>query len=473
MANIPNSQEYASPIRGIETTGDTLTSRAGLTLFSRYIDSIGVLPVMEELLGSIRRSRKGQRIACILKQMFCFIADGTSSSISYFDELQKDPGYSSSLECRQDSLLSSHSVKRFLGKLTPLLSWRLRIVLRWLFTWRLRMEQPSLVILGVDTMVMDNDDAVKREGVEPTYKNKKGYQPLQLNWKGFFVDAVFRSGKKHSNHGTDVQKVVTRAVRQIRQVLGDEVPIILRCDSGFFDQKLFRHFESLDIGYLCAGKNYSEIQLKASGALGVEQFLYMNGLQEWVCCEFMDRRKAWTLADGSADRERRVLYSTQKTDEKGQLLFQYAARNNVIYTNIGLGDKIDEYLAQAGHEEVKNILKLTEIYFDRGSDELVNRAFKDYVREKLPFKSFDKNAGYYYLSLIAFFLFESFKQDVCEGVFSPSCYVSTIRRQLFDIAGKIVRTSRYVILKVSVPVMERLNLVTLWQRSSAPPLLFA
>ncbi|PIE51808.1 hypothetical protein CSA37_00615 [Candidatus Fermentibacteria bacterium] len=75
---------------------------------------------MEELLDSIIRSSKGQRIACILKQMFCFIADGTSSSISCSDEMQKDPGYSSTLECRQDSLLSSHL--RFLGKLTPLLN---------------------------------------------------------------------------------------------------------------------------------------------------------------------------------------------------------------------------------------------------------------------------------------------------------------------------------------------------------------
>ncbi|PIE52008.1 hypothetical protein CSA37_08590 [Candidatus Fermentibacteria bacterium] len=46
----------------------------------------------------------------------------------------------------------------------------------------------------------------------------------QLNCRGFFVDAVFRSEKKYSNHGTDVQKVVTCAVRQIRQIPGDEIP---------------------------------------------------------------------------------------------------------------------------------------------------------------------------------------------------------------------------------------------------------
>ena len=51
------------------------------------------------------------------------------------------------------------------------------------------------------TLMLDNDDALKRHGVQPTYKKVKGFHPLQLNWGRFFVDAVFRGGKKHSNHG--------------------------------------------------------------------------------------------------------------------------------------------------------------------------------------------------------------------------------------------------------------------------------
>ncbi len=473
MTNIHISQDYATPISKIETTDDTLTGRAGLILFSRYIDSLSILPALERLLGNIRRNRKGQSIACIFKQLLCFIADGTSSSISYFDELQKDYGYSATIECKHGSMLSSHSVKRFLGKFTPLLNWRLRIVLRRLFAWRLRLEQPSMVVLGIDTMVMNNDDAAQREGVEPTYKKVKGFQPLQLNWKGFFVDAVFRSGKKHSNHGTDVQKMITRTVRIIRRELGEEIPIILRCDAGFLDQKLFRHFESLGIGYLCGGKHYDDIDLKACRTFSGGHSVHRKGRMEWFCCEFTDRRKSWVLDDGSPDRERRVIYCTQKADETGQLLLSFVDRNSIIYTNIGLGDKVDHYLSLAGQENMEEMLSLVGCYFDRGSDELVNRAFKDVISEKLPFKRFNMNTTWYYLSLTCFFLMESFKQDVCEGVFSASCYSTTIRRQLFDIAGKIVRTSRYVILKVTKPIMERLNLAELWERSSAPPLQFA
>jgi hypothetical protein len=52
----------------------------------------------------------------------------------------------------------------------------------------------GIIELGIDTMVMDNDDASCRHGVKPTYTKKKGFQPLQMNWGNFIVDAVFRGG---------------------------------------------------------------------------------------------------------------------------------------------------------------------------------------------------------------------------------------------------------------------------------------
>ena len=44
-----------------------------------------------------------------------------------------------------------------------------------LFLGRLRIGKPKIIKLGIDTMVMDNDEAEKREGVEPTYRKVKGF----------------------------------------------------------------------------------------------------------------------------------------------------------------------------------------------------------------------------------------------------------------------------------------------------------
>ena len=67
--------------------------------------------------------------------------------------------------------------------------------------------QPSIIILDIDTMVLDNDGAKKREGVGVTYKNRCGYQPLQISWGNKIVDALFRRNSAHSNHGNEVQQM--------------------------------------------------------------------------------------------------------------------------------------------------------------------------------------------------------------------------------------------------------------------------
>ena len=320
-------------------------------------------------------------------------------------------------------------------------------------------------------MVMDNNDAVKRHGVQPTYKKVKGFQPLQLNWKGYFVDAVFRGGKKHSNDGDTVQKMIIHTVKQIRKHYSKDVPIILRCDSGFFDQKLFRCFRGLDIGILCGGKHYADINALV-GSVKLEHWeAYRNGKGDnarvWSYYEFGDRRGTW-----AEDEFLRAFYCTQETGENGQYLMEFVKHDSIIYTNLGMGGKIDEQLISAGHGNMLEPGLIIETYFGRGSDELVNRAFKDFVSQKLPFKRFNMNAAYYYLSLTAFLLLEAFKHDVCNGIIPISAYSTTVRRQLFDIAGKIIRKSRYTILKVTASIMKRLEFDTLWERCNNPPIKF-
>ncbi|MFH1844320.1 MAG: IS1380 family transposase, partial [bacterium] len=46
-------------ISAIEETSDNLTSRAGLALFARYLDKIGIAWFIERWLGPIRKNSKG------------------------------------------------------------------------------------------------------------------------------------------------------------------------------------------------------------------------------------------------------------------------------------------------------------------------------------------------------------------------------------------------------------------------------
>lgn len=100
-------------IDGVEVTNDTLTNRGGLSLLVRYLRNCGLLPHLESKFGNIRKSRKGQVVTEIFKQLFCFFIDGTSRHLVYFDTLKTDEGYAAAIEAEPKQMLSSHAVKRF------------------------------------------------------------------------------------------------------------------------------------------------------------------------------------------------------------------------------------------------------------------------------------------------------------------------------------------------------------------------
>jgi hypothetical protein len=59
-------------IQRLEATKDCLTGRSGLVLFSRYLRNTGILPELDRVFGSIRRSAKGLPVADLFHQSLCF-----------------------------------------------------------------------------------------------------------------------------------------------------------------------------------------------------------------------------------------------------------------------------------------------------------------------------------------------------------------------------------------------------------------
>lgn len=460
------SRKRPHKIDDIQVTSERLTGRGGLAFFVAYLQGLGVLGRLEWLFGGMRKSGKGIEISELFKQLFCFMMDGTSRHMVHFDHLKRDEGYAGAIETDVRDMASSHAVKRFLYGFSWVRVYLFRRVLQELFMWRLNITQPLVVELGIDTMVMDNDDAEQRHGVKPTYKNKKGFQPLQMNWGRFFVDAVFRGGNKHSNHGDTVERMIRHMVKKIRKSYRPDVPIIIRMDSGFFDQKIFEVCEELHIGYICGGKLYKDV---TSMAAGIDDRFWsryrVSGKEDvWEYVEFGSKRGTWK-------KFRRALYC--RLMNRGPQLYLSCCRpDTVIVTNLGLGGKIDDLLRKAQAERYLDSNTIIGCYHERGSDELVNRAFKDFGHEQLPFKRFNPNAAWYYTMLLGHFLYEAFKEDVCAPAIPLGAYATTVRRQFIDIAGKIVTHGGKIILKVMRATSEKLRLPELWERCHAVPILY-
>jgi len=112
-------------------------------------------------------------------------------------------------------------VKGFFAAFSWVRIWKFRTRLQHLFLWRLKLQKPEVVILGVDTMVMESSEAKKRHGVQWTYK--RGFKHLTRG--PYIIDAVFRGGTKNYNHGDTAIKMFERVVGRIRTSHREDVPI--------------------------------------------------------------------------------------------------------------------------------------------------------------------------------------------------------------------------------------------------------
>ena len=424
------------------------------------------------MFSFVRKRQTGASLSAIFTQILLYFFDGTEFHLTRFDHLKADAGYAASIETAASEMLSSHAVKRFFTSITIVRVWLFRRVLKTLFIWRLNLEKPDLLKLGIDTMVMDNDDAHCREGVEPTYKKVKGFQPLQMYWGRYLIDAIFRNGKAHSNYGNHVVRMVTDMVKLIRSHYRADVPIVLSADTGFYDEKLLLTCDRLGIGCIVGGKLYDDIKDYVEELPESAFKLHEKARMTWMYCEFGNRRKSWK-------RYWRVIFTKPLCEEDGQITFDYARPETLMYTNLGVNRAVtDSILAVIGTDETQiGPGAIITTYHERGRDELVNRALKDFGTEHLPFKRFESNAAFYYLMTIAFVLFESFKYDSGSDVIAIEWYATTFRRRCLDSAGKFIRTERKLILKITTAMCRSLDFAFLWRRSGEaepiPPLLAA
>jgi hypothetical protein len=443
-------------ITKLEVTEDTLTSRGGLAFFVKYVESLRIVELLLSQFAGMRKNAKGVRVKNMLLQVLYFFFDGTSRHLNYFDELKKDEGYTAVIEMADAQVASSHAVKRFFGAFGIFKAWAFRWALKELFIARLRAAGGKLVQMTLDTMVMDNDEAEEREGCDPTYKKVKGFQPLQLIWEGKIIDAIFRRGKRHSNYGNDVEKMIRGIVKLIRTRYDASVLIVIRLDAGFFDEKIFRLCDELGVAFVATGKVYENIKKQVAALDAKEWKEYANARQSWSYAAFPYQCESWK-------RGYRALYTRPQYEDRQQLL-EFARPDNIIVTNLAAGAAWFDALSADMREYWLEDKTVIFHHHQRGADELPNRGLKEFGSEQLPFKRFAANQAWYYMMLLGFFVFQIFKEDNFKDILPLNSYPTTVRRKLIDLAAKIVCTGHECILKVSQAAMQRLQLQTLWTR---------
>ena len=144
------------------------------------------------IVSLVRCGKKGIPVSHHFIKLLSYFMDGNRHHLCRFNHLKHDEGNAALLATIEQHLVSSHSVKRFFDRFSFLRIYVFRQLLQRLFIWMLRQTNRSVIEFCIDTIVLNNDDARKRHGVQPTYKKDKGFHPLQMNWGRYMVDAVFR-----------------------------------------------------------------------------------------------------------------------------------------------------------------------------------------------------------------------------------------------------------------------------------------
>jgi hypothetical protein len=423
-----------------------------LTFIVKYIKKIKALPLIAGAFDGVRKSRKGKDIEKIIAQMIYNAIDGSKQTMTRFDELKEDKTYQRAIETSGDGRISSHSMKRFFRAVTTNMLFRLQGIMLKMFIWRLKITKPWIIILGADTMVLDNNDAKKREGVSPTYKAVKGYHPLFIYWNRFAVNMVFHEGKDHPNHNNDFFEGLRETITIIRKEYNKDVPILVLSDAGFCDQKYFREMDEQKGFFICGGRLMDCVKLAILKESPSKWFGFEKSDTTYDYLDFIDKRESW-------DKSYRAVYYKQ-AEINGEFHLEFDRPETLVYTNLQDGELLSKY----GLTKYLDGKEIVSLYQSRARDELVNRSLKEFAKETLPFKSFLSNAVYYYMTVIASNLLTAFQEDVLSDVISKTSYPDTVRRLFIDIAGKIVFTARKIILKFERGVYERLKLPELWRR---------
>ncbi len=450
--------------KSLAATTDRLTSRGGIANFAQFISAMMLPATLGTIFSTLKGSSKGVSVQDFFGSVLNWLMQGDSRHISSFEDLKKDNFMTALFNVKE--IPGQDAVKRMFKKFRNSHEFKFREVLAGLFLRRLKSVAPKVVILGVDSMVMDNDDAGCRMGVKPTYKKVKGFHPIQMTWKGMIIDGIFRRGDRYTHEFKQTSAMIRRMVRKVRATLGDDVAIIITMDAGYCDEKLIRYLdEELKVGFVIAGKLYKNFKAD------------IGTIDESLWSDFCSDNRHWKYLEMGYKCNKwlnyyRAVLTQVESREDGVFYLEFARPTSLILTNLGRHEDLFSASAQSEVENFMNPEELIRLFQKRGAEELCHRGLKDFGFEQLPFSQFGANLAMYHCMLIGYAAFELFKAEILDGAVDAGHYPSTVRRKVIDVAAKLTKSSKKLFLKFRDCTMEALNLQKIWTRCfETPPLI--
>jgi hypothetical protein len=288
----------------------------------------------------------------------------------------------------------------------------------------LRKGQLKSITIDMDSSVVNveghQEGAVK--GYNPKKPGNRCYN-IQLAFcdelKAYLTGYV-RSGDTYTANGA------AEMIKEIMAHLKDEgLEITFRMDSGYFDDAIQETIETLGGKYVIKGKGYPTLVAQVTDP----SVVFVTGEEGRKTTELVTKLDTW-------DKDRRFIVSRvlKPAKDRSQLSFLEGSDFEYFYfvTNTELPSE-----------------KVVVAYEKRGNAEnYIEEAKYDMAVGNLLLQSFWANEAIFQLMMLAYNLFLLFKMDFANGT-EYRQQIKTFRLKYIFLAGKIIRTARSMIMRLS------------------------
>ena len=400
----------------VSNTGGNLSTDSGLILVKEFMDSLNFSDLSQQFLEiEDKRLYHTHDNFSLMEQLIYQNIAGYSTDSSA-NLLKEDPVFQLVLD--KSKIASQASLSRFWDRISEENIHQMQELNQAMIDKVRLARNTTELIFDLDSTHSDTYGHQEKTDYNAHYQTN-GYHPLVAfdGLTGDFLKAELRSGNVYTSNG------IGAFVEPLFEHYSQVVPvsnILVRGDSGFATPELYEICEAYDSFYV--------IRLKANRNLSklAEGFIQIDDNHPWDTKEVHYHSALYKAKSWSKGR-RICIKSTRQANE---LLF----RHEYIVTN---------YSDNVSAETV------FRTYCKRGTMEnFIKEAKNGFYLDKTDSPSFLENHARMMVSLLAYNIV-NFMRTLCFTKASAGMQVDTIRLRLFKVAGKLVRTGRRLLLKLS------------------------
>jgi len=405
-------------INKIEFSARNLTSNTGLFLLLEHARNSGIFELIDQNLVFENPSTNSIKMNHI-KTILCGNLIGIDK-LERLKLLQSDP----LINEFDISVKEPETVSRFLGNFNYKTTQMLREINFKVFLKLLRRSKLTSITIDMDSSVVNVEG--HQEGTAKGYNPKKPGN-LCYNIQFAFCDELkaYLTGYVRSTDTYTANGAAGMIQEIIAHIKEEDLEVTFRMDSGYFDEEILETIESLGCRYVIKAKAYPTLVEQALDS----DLLFETGEDGKETPELITSLNTWK-------KDRRFVISRTLKDERDRAQLSFLDGEEYAYsfyvTNTGLSP-----------EEV------VDFYQKRGNSEnYIKEAMYDMAVGQLLLKSFWSNEAIFQLMMLAYNLFLLFKFDRVKPL-EYRQQIKTFRLKYIFLAGKIVRTARRVVMKLS------------------------